>query len=273
MSIENHDYTAAEQIAALLPEDRISALVSDGAAESHDRAGHWRFDCSDGSVLVERQGGAPVTRPMHRKTPRVSFAFYALPSTLDGLGEGFARLGKFAALCSRRAPSRAPVGAPFATVGRRVLERAPVEAGGWIVRVYYVSQGDELLCMDGAPTTAQAARNVEKGCAVALETYRVGNAPPARPGARLVVNPSLCPPARVERAEVAPVEVAVVVEADAAPWGHESHGPIARMASRGHSLRRIMDVLNLAGIAAPCGAWTEGAVRAQLATIRTGGTP
>lgn len=83
--------------------------------------------------------------------------------------------------------------------GRAALEddtEAPKPSAWIVVRIYYVSAGDELLCIDSEPMTWQAADKLKaslsakSSMAVRVETSTPGEPRPGWNGARLVVMPS-----------------------------------------------------------------------------------
>lgn len=89
---------------------------------------------------------------------------------------------------------------PLIEQGRAALD---VPKKGEIVRIYYLSEGGELLCTDTPIITRQAADQLEihlsakRSDCVAFERWKAEDywgkdnpAPPLRPGARLVVLPS-----------------------------------------------------------------------------------
>lgn len=86
--------------------------------------------------------------------------------------------------------------------GRAVLETKPEprrRSEKTVVRIYYVSAGDELLCTDSAAMTLQAAEKLEaslapqNSMAVRVESYGIGEPRTAWKKARLVIMPAQMP--------------------------------------------------------------------------------
>lgn len=95
--------------------------------------------------------------------------------------------------------------------GKSVLEAAPVappKSASKCVRIYYKSEGGELLCVEAAPLTHHAASelvfkySMKASGAVHVESGPAAFRPAPWGGARIVVFPSHAAPEAVEAVEM-----------------------------------------------------------------------